>query len=98
MLIKQNGIDQKKLSGYLDIPVGTLRAWIHYQRIPDVESAIIMARVLGVTLDYLVNGKVADTEEDEKKARNAVKKAAFSIRDYNDRIRDNLLLIGRQYG
>ena len=97
MLIKAHKIDQKKLAAYIDIPIGTLRAWIHYKRIPDVGTALAMSQALGVTVEYLVCGKENDTVKKDKMARTAAKEAADRVLNLQDKIIKDLKNIKRYF-
>ena len=54
--VKAHRYSQKRLADYIEVPVQTLWGWIHYNRIPDAETACCIAEALGVTVEYLVRG------------------------------------------
>lgn len=55
-LLKANNLTQKKLADICNISFGTLQGWIAKSVIPDVFSSVKIARVLGVTVEFLVTG------------------------------------------
>ena len=54
--LKAHKITQVKFAEYVGLSPGTLRGWIHHNRIPDAVSACYIADALGVTVEYLVRG------------------------------------------
>ena len=58
-LLKENKITQAELAVKLDIPYSTLRYWMCYGFMPDVELACEIADLLDVQVEYLVKGKKA---------------------------------------
>ena len=92
-LIKAHNVSQEKFAAHLGMPLSTLKGWIFHNRIPDVESAFVMAAALGVTVDYLVYGKENDTVEEEKKRRSTVKEAAVRLQALQDQMREDMDII-----
>ena len=54
--LKAHKITQVQFAKYVGMSPGTLRGWIHYNRIPDAATACDIADALGVTVEYLVKG------------------------------------------
>ena len=59
-LLKQHKISRKKFAEHINIPYKTLLGWIRNNRIPDLETAHVMAFSLGVSLEYLATGNDRD--------------------------------------
>jgi len=55
-LLKAHKISQEKFAQLLGMSYNTLRGWLYNNRLPDAQSACDMAKVLGVTVEYLVWG------------------------------------------
>jgi len=55
-LIKTNKLTQEKLCKICNISLATFVSWIHNERLPDLESAIKIAKTLNVTVEFLVTG------------------------------------------
>ena len=97
VLIKAHNIGQKEFAAHIGIPLNTLKGWIHYNRIPDVQTAYAIAAALGVSLNYLVFGKEHDTTEEEKQRRSTVKEAAIRVQALHGQMRDDLGLIEKYF-
>ena len=70
-LIKAHNMNHEQFAGYIDIPIGTFSGWIHFNRLPDVETACDMAAALGVTVQYLVYGDDGEKSAQRFKELNA---------------------------
>ena len=57
MLRKRSGLTQAELAKQLNITPSALGNYEQGRRLPDIETLVAMAEVLGVSLDYLVIGK-----------------------------------------
>ena len=55
--IKVKGMTQKEISCLLDVTEAAVSQWCNGVCFPSVENTVIMAMLLGVTLDYLVIGR-----------------------------------------
>lgn len=55
-LLEENAITQTELAKRLDISVSTLNGYITGYREPDIQMLSLLARELGTTTDYLING------------------------------------------
>ena len=93
-LIKAHKISQVKFAEYMEMPVQTLLGWIHYDRIPDAETACAMAEALGVTVEYLVRGNDDINAEDRmhrteerKSATEQIQKLVRQIEGETERLR-----------
>jgi transcriptional regulator with XRE-family HTH domain len=78
-LIKTHKTSQEKIAQYIGIPYPTLRNWIYYKRIPDLETATALAIALGVSMEYLVYGKERKITEERMIRLKERKTAAASI-------------------
>ena len=79
-LIAAHNINQRQFAAHIGMPINTFRGWLHYRRIPDLQTAINIADSLGVSLYYLVYGDEHDTLAEEKKKRSAIKEAVSRMR------------------
>jgi transcriptional regulator with XRE-family HTH domain len=59
-LIKKKGVTQSEAAKACGIPPETFRGWMSKHIIPTVFSAYDIARYLGVSLEYLVQGRGTD--------------------------------------
>lgn len=55
-LLNEWNISKAELSRQTDIPVTTIKGWVLYGTTPSAESAYKVAKYLGVTVEWLVNG------------------------------------------
>ena len=78
-LIVAHNINQIQFASHIGMSLNTFRGWLHYKRIPDLQTAINISDALGVSLYYLINGREDDTISDDKKKRSAVKEAVSRI-------------------
>ncbi len=62
-LIKSQKTTQEDLAKGIGIPFGTYRGWNAYKRLPDVVSALKIAKALGTTVEYLVTGESPSNTE-----------------------------------
>jgi len=91
-LIKEHKITQKQFAEYLNIPLGSLQGMMHHDRMPVVALAIDMATLLGVTVEYLANGKDRDVidkrrkELADKQSANQILKLAVQIQKEAEKI------------
>ena len=56
ILLKNNNLTQKKLAEICNISFGTLQGWIAKSIVPDVFSALKIAKALNTTVEFLVTG------------------------------------------
>jgi transcriptional regulator with XRE-family HTH domain len=56
ILLKNNDLTQKKLAEICNISFGTLQGWIAKLIVPDVFSALKIAKALNTTVEFLVTG------------------------------------------
>lgn len=57
VLLKNNNLTQKKLAEFCEISFGTLQGWIAKSIVPDVFSAVKIAKALNTSVEYLVTGE-----------------------------------------
>ena len=74
-LITAHKINQIQFAAHIGMSVNTFRGWLHYRRIPDLQTALNISDALGVSIYYLVYGKENDRLAEEKKKRSSVKEA-----------------------
>jgi transcriptional regulator with XRE-family HTH domain len=63
-LRQAKGLSQTQLARSAQVPVGTLRNWEQNRRVPRLDTAAVVARVLGVTLDELAGDYVKQPEKE----------------------------------
>lgn len=63
-LIKANKTSLQKTSVSIEVPYNTLRNWVYYSRIPDVETACDLAKTLNVSVEFLVYGRDRNIKEE----------------------------------
>ena len=63
ILLKDKNISQQNLAASLDIPSDTFSKWIQKDRLPDAEQTYKIATALGVSVEYLITGKMPDNKE-----------------------------------
>ena len=87
-LIAAHNINQIQFAAHIGMPINTFRGWLHYKRIPDLQTAIAIADALGVSLYFLIYGKEDDTLAEEKKKRSAVKEAVARMQTEMELLED----------
>ncbi len=55
--IKKQQLKQEWVAAQAGVNYGTMKGWITHDRLPNVEDAHNIARVLGVTVEYLLIGE-----------------------------------------
>ena len=55
-LIKAHKMTQKQFAERIDIPAGTFHGLMYHNRMPVLDLALDIAKVLGVSVEYLANG------------------------------------------
>ena len=78
--IKAHKISQSRFAEYIGINPRTFQGWIRHNRIPDIETALLMAAALGVGLEYLVLGQDGKTMEIRARQVEERKTAAARIK------------------
>ncbi len=62
--MKYQDIKPKELSDKTGISVNTIRNYINgHNALPSIDSGVKIAKVLGVTAEYLVDGKESDSKD-----------------------------------
>ena len=76
--LEYKGISQKELAVSINESYNTLQSWINRDRLPNVEQAVRIAKVLNTTVEFLTLGKDEkqkhDNEETIKLLELAIKK------------------------
>ena len=93
-LIKAHKISQKRFAEHTGINYSTLKSWMHFDRIPDVNTACDIADALGVSMEYLVRGDNQKVQQKKAKAVRKRKIAAANIRKMALKIEKDAGLIG----
>lgn len=57
LLIKEKGMNQQKLADLCNIKYQTFRGWGTHETYPDALQTYNIAKVLGVTVEYLISGE-----------------------------------------
>lgn len=69
-------LSQKELSAHTAISYNTLQSWITKDRLPDAENAVKIAKVLEVSVEYLVTGN----ESPKKQSNNEINELFHELR------------------
>lgn len=67
-LLEENGVTQTELAKKLDISTSTLNGYITGYREPDAQMLSMLARALGTTIDFLINGESGPAGEEQYRA------------------------------
>jgi len=54
--INARKLSRKKFAESLNIPYNTFKSWLYYDRSVEVGTAYVIAKALGVSLEYLITG------------------------------------------
>ena len=76
-LLKDHKMTQKEFAEYINIPLSTFQGMIHYERLPVLDLALNIAKVLGVTVEYLANGN--DREMVNKRLKTLADRQSVSV-------------------
>ena len=87
-------ITQEKLAEKADVSLGTMKYWMCYGLLPDVETAHNMADLLEVRIEYLIRGSEKEAPDDQEKKNQKRKTAALAIKKMAHKIEKNADLIG----
>jgi transcriptional regulator with XRE-family HTH domain len=94
ILIRAHKISQEKFAAYVGVNLSTLKYWICYGLLPDVEIAINIADALGVSVEFLVRGTDGKSLENRKAETLLRKNAAKAIKAMAQKIEESASLIG----
>ena len=81
-LIKTNNLTHEKFALKMNISYSTLKYWMCYGLVPDVDTACQIADLLEVPLEYLVKGERQTKNTESKKRKTAavaIMKMAYAI-------------------
>lgn len=68
-LLKGQGITRKNLAEKLNINSSTMSAWKTNNALPPVETVVLIAKELSVSIDFLVTGKFFKLDEKDPYTR-----------------------------
>ena len=74
-LLKKNKKTQIEAAGICGVSVRTFRNWMYRNLYPTIVDGYLLARFLGVSVEYLVTGKEKDTKNKIDAARSFLQKA-----------------------
>jgi len=77
--LKQNKQTQIDAAAVCGVSVRTFRNWIYKNLYPTIIDGYLLARFLGVSVEYLVTGKEKDTKNKINSARYLLKEADDSL-------------------
>ena len=66
MLRKEKGITQEELAEMLDVSRQAVSKWESDNGYPETDKLVALAKNLGVSLDYLMDNRPEETEEEQK--------------------------------
>ena len=55
--LEYNMMTQKQLAAAVKISYNTLQSWINKDRLPNAEHAVMIAKTLNTSVEYLITGK-----------------------------------------
>jgi len=65
-LMKQKGVTPRQLQAILDFPyVQTVYNWFAGKNMPTIDNLVVLAQVLGVSMDSLIVTKMVEVEIDD---------------------------------
>ena len=79
-LCRKNRITQDALAKACGVPLSTFKGWMTKNYFPTVIGGYIIARVLGVSVEYLITGKERATKRDIENIRALLHRAEESLR------------------
>jgi len=88
--IKVKNTTQEWIASKIGVPFGTFRKWMTRKTYPNIKQGIEIARLLGISAEYLVTGTEADRDNMEQTMINEYRKL-------NTTDRENVLLIMRTW-
>ncbi|MBR2431582.1 MAG: helix-turn-helix transcriptional regulator, partial [Clostridia bacterium] len=65
---KSNNLSQEELAERIGVSRQAVSKWERAEASPDTDNLIMLAKIYGVTLDELLNGKGEEQEEEKKSA------------------------------
>lgn len=65
-LLNKKGYTRNTLAKSTGISKNTLNGWIGKKRVPRVDEALLIAKTLDTTIDYLETGRILEIEDDEE--------------------------------
>ena len=72
-IMKQKGVTPRRLQLIMDFPyVQTIYNWFAGKNMPTLDNLVVLAQVLGVTMDYIVVTKMIDFEIDDVEGVEAI--------------------------
>lgn len=63
-LREEKGLTQKELATYLNVDRATISGYETKGKHPDLDKLVKLAKLFGVSLDYLICGKIPKSEQD----------------------------------
>ena len=80
--IKAKNTTQEWVAGQICVPFGTFRKWMTRKTYPNVKEGTEMAKLLGVTAEYLVTGTEPEgLDNSERKLINAYRKLSSTDKE-----------------
>jgi len=81
IVLKQNKMTQKALAEKSEIPLKTLQSWIYRQIYPSFPDAYLIAKTLGVSMEYLL-----DKKPPKEKAKHNIAKVRFTLKQLDEKL------------
>ena len=82
ILIRQQKTTQIMTAQACGLPLNTLRGWMSKNIIPPVDDAYRLAEYLGVSIEYLINGRVKERAEQIEKVRILLARSNEKLKRY----------------
>jgi len=84
--IKAKNTTQEWIAGQIGVPFGTLRKWLTRKTYPNLKEGIEIAKLLGVSVEYLVTGTEPEGLDSSER------KLITAFRKLNSTDKENALL------
>lgn len=78
--LEYKGITQKDLALAIDESYNTVQSWINKDRLPNVEQAVKIAKILNTSVEFLTIGKENIIKKDNSETIKLLQKAIENLR------------------
>jgi len=89
--IKAKNTTQEWIAGQIGVPFGTFRKWMTRKTYPNIKEGIEIAKLLGISAEYLVTG-VEPESHDQDNLDNSERKLIQAYRKLSQADQENTIL------